>query len=436
MKDKLFFFFNYEFLNQVQAISIQPTGAAFAPLNNTYGSPYAGKQISLRFDYHLSSKHTLFLRYSHDGNHGFGQALSFGDPANWPLNTNWADQSIIGLTSSITPTIVNDIRFQYNYWNNHNYQADSSLCSLPCVAGGTVPNLFGGSPLAAPNIFTFLGSNMPAVGPNFNAPQGRNTRRYELVESLSWQKGAHRFKFGGDLNPTNSAGLWGFCTPMCVGAFSPDYTRAVLVPALGQATFNALFPTLPTVLHSDADALNLPGAEHQQQHLQRRRCRQELDPRLLRLQPEQILQSVPALLPGRLEDSPEFHLELWLGLERADRILQFRSASPVLPIADSRNGFGQPWANARTTSRNSSRLSVSPGARSRTTRPSSAAAAVSIGTARRATTSCVKPPSLDLPAAPAALWPPAPSPTSIRAFSISVQAASRSPSEPVCPSAT
>ena len=43
-RDKLFFFFNYEFLNQIQALSIQPTGAAFAPLTNTYGSPYSGKQ--------------------------------------------------------------------------------------------------------------------------------------------------------------------------------------------------------------------------------------------------------------------------------------------------------------------------------------------------------------------------------------------------------
>ena len=245
-KDRLFFFFNYEFLNQVQALSIQTTDPAFQLLQNTYGSPYSGKQLSLRLDYHINSKHTMFLRYSHDGNSGFGQSLEFGDPSNWPHNTNWADQGIIGLTSSLTPTIVNDLRFQYNYWNNHNNQAVPSDCSLPCVSG------------TLPNVFFFQGSNMPAIGPNFNAPQARNTRRFELVEALSWQKGAHRLKFGGDLNPTKSAGLWGFCTPMCVAAFSPTFTRASLVGALGQATFNALFPTLPTQLKTDADVLNLP----------------------------------------------------------------------------------------------------------------------------------------------------------------------------------
>jgi hypothetical protein len=242
-KDKLFFFFNYEYLNQVQATSVQTTSKFLAPLEGTYGSPYHSKQISLRFDYHLNAKHNLFFRYSHDGNAGFGQSLEFGDPSNWPHNTNWADQAIIGLTSSLTPTIVNDVRFQYNYWNNHNDQAVPADCTAPCVAG------------SLPNVFTFLGSNLPAVGPNFNAPQGRNTRRFELVETLSWQKGSHRFKFGGDLNPTSSAGLWGFCTPLCAGAFSPDYlantfgSAAVAQAIFGPAAFN---------IKTDKDVLNLP----------------------------------------------------------------------------------------------------------------------------------------------------------------------------------
>ena len=246
VKDKLFFFFDYEYLNQVQALSVQSTSPSLAPIGGTYGSPYHDDLISLRLDYHLSSKHNLFVRYSHDGNAGFAQSLEFGDPSNWAHNTNWADQSIMGLTSSLTPNLVNDLRFQYNYWNNHNLQAVPSDCSLPCVAG------------TLPNVFTFLGSNQPAVGPNFNAPQGRNTRRFELVEALSWQKGSHRFKFGGDLNPTASNGLWGFCTPMCVGAYSPEYIRNALTPAIGAAGIAALFPTLPTTLKTNADVLNLP----------------------------------------------------------------------------------------------------------------------------------------------------------------------------------
>ena len=117
IKDKLFFFFNYEFLNQVQAQSVTTTDPAFKGIQGTYPSPYEAKKITLRLDYHLNSKNNLFARYSHDGNDGFGPALTFGDPSNWPHNVNWSDQSILGVTSILTPTLVNDLRFEYNYWN-------------------------------------------------------------------------------------------------------------------------------------------------------------------------------------------------------------------------------------------------------------------------------------------------------------------------------
>ena len=179
-KDKLFFFFNYEFLNQVQAVNdSRPPIPRFALLTNNYGSPYYSKQISARFDYHLNAKHNLFLRYSHDGNSGFGQSLEFGDPSNWPHNTNWADQGIIGLTSALTPTIVNDLRFQYNYWNNHNLQAVPSDCSAPCVAG------------SLPNIFTFRRRQSAGHRSQFQCSAGtqyapfRVGRGIELAERLA-----------------------------------------------------------------------------------------------------------------------------------------------------------------------------------------------------------------------------------------------------------
>jgi hypothetical protein len=237
-KDKLFFFTSYEYTDQVAAVSVQSTDPAFTNLAGTYGSPYVQKLFSLRMDYHMNDKNNMFIRYSHDGNAGFGQSLEFGDPSNWAHNTNWADQGIIGWTSSLTPSIVNDAHFQFNYWNNHNLPAVAGDCSAPCVGG------------SLPNIFTFVGSNFPAVGPNFNAPQARNSRRYEVTDTLNWQIHNHRLKFGGDSNRIISAGLWGFCTPLCTGAFSPSYIKAVGA--------SALFPGMPSVLTSDAQVLNLP----------------------------------------------------------------------------------------------------------------------------------------------------------------------------------
>ena len=218
IKDKLFFFFNYEYTNQVQAVISQPNTPLAPGITGVYDSPYAGKQISARFDYRLNSKHTLFLRYSHDGNTGFGQVFSpQANPSDWVHNINWADQSIIGLTSTLTPTIVNDLRFQYMFWSNDNLQSTPAECVAPnCLGGGL------------PGILAILGTNIgfggAQIGANENAPQTRDTRRFEVNDNLNWQKGAHRIKFGFDINKQRSKGQWGFCTPFCEGTFGPAYT--------------------------------------------------------------------------------------------------------------------------------------------------------------------------------------------------------------------
>ena len=215
IKDKFFFFFDYEYLNQVQTIISQPNTSSAAALANVYGSPYAGKQISARFDYHINAKHSLFARYSHDGNTGFGQVFSSqANPSNWVRNVNWADQSIVGLTSSLTPTIVNDLRVQYMYWSNKNLLALPSDCVEPSCIGGGLPGVLA-------TVGTNIGFGGLAVGNNPNAPQTRNTRRYEANDSLNWQLGSHRVKFGVGINRTGSVGQWGFCTPYCEGILGP-----------------------------------------------------------------------------------------------------------------------------------------------------------------------------------------------------------------------
>ena len=240
-KEKLFFFLNYEYQNQVQALTVQTTSPSLLPLQGTYGSPFKGKAVSLRLDYRINPRESLFFRYSHDGNFNNGQGSApLGDPGTWSFSNNWADQYILGLTSVITSTLVNDLHLQYQYWSNHTEKAAPGACSLPCVADATLPN-----------VFTLIGSNLPGVGPGQNQPQSRNTRRFELVDALSWVKGTHRLKLGGDLNLTTHSGTWGFCNPMCVGAWSREQLAATY-PAIISAM------NLPSTFNKDTDVLQLP----------------------------------------------------------------------------------------------------------------------------------------------------------------------------------
>src|SRR5579883_681792 len=210
VKDKLFFFFNYEYQNQVQAITVQHDLPAFAPLDNVYSSPYVLSTNSTRLDYHISDKHSLFFRFSHDGNHTFGLPGSNAvQPSAWVNNVNWAEQSVLGLTSTLTPTIVNDFRAQYQYWRNYNTTATPSECVSPCIGQGL------------PAILTVVGTTFNA-GNYFNAPQSRHTRRYEIVDNLSWQLGTHRLRFGTDLERFNGPTNWDFCDPFCTALIAPS----------------------------------------------------------------------------------------------------------------------------------------------------------------------------------------------------------------------
>ncbi len=239
-KDKLFFFFNYENLNQTQVVTFVPNVASASPLTGNYFSPYQGKTLSVRFDYNVTPKNHLFARYSHDGNSGFGPAgSSLQLPSHWLRNTNWSDQSLLGFTSTLKPTVVNDFRFSYQYWQNRNLFPTTSDCQ-GCLGLGF--------PEVAIN-----GTNV-TIGDTQNATQGRDLRKFDFTDSLSWQRGSHSIRFGGEVEHAPGTGFWGYCDPACTVVAPPELIRSS-VPA---SLVSVLFPTLPTKITSNADLLNLP----------------------------------------------------------------------------------------------------------------------------------------------------------------------------------
>ena len=225
-KDKLFFFFNYEYQNQVQAVTVQEDLPIFQNLNGAFSSPYTLKMIDTRLDYHLNDKNNMFLRYSHDGNNTFGPPSGSPLPSAWLNNINYADQGVIGLTTSITPTIVNDLRGQYEFWSNKNTFPAPGECPAPCVG------------LGLPSILATVGSATFGAGNYANAPQYRTVRRWEITDQLQWQKGDHRYRFGTDIERFSAPIDWEFCTPYCT----------VLIPSLD----------FGGPVNTTADLLNVP----------------------------------------------------------------------------------------------------------------------------------------------------------------------------------
>jgi len=242
LKDKLFFFFNYEHMNQVQAVTVQPNAPSVAGLTGVFGSPYIGQQISARFDYRLNAKNTLFARYSHDGNHGLGpNGSGVPLPSHWLVNTNWADQSVMGWTSTLRANLVNDFRFNYQFWSNRNLFPTSSTCGSNCIG------------LAFPEV-NISGTNV-LLGDTSNATQGRDLRRFNFQDNLDWLKGTHHFRAGGDIEYAPGSGFWGYCDPSCTVVAGPEAVAGSGIPT---ALIPLLFPTLPKTITSNTDVLNLP----------------------------------------------------------------------------------------------------------------------------------------------------------------------------------
>lgn len=241
-KDRLFFFFNYEYLKQTAVLAEQEDLPSVQGLSAIWPEPYHYNLFNVRFDYHMSSKNSFFLRYSHDGNEGFGPYALTPQPASFNYNYNWSDQSIIGWTSVLTPALVNDARFQYKFWENNVTDAVASDCVYPCIGFGL------------PAIVTMIGSGTFYTGANVNSPQFRQDRAYEAIDTLTWQKGTHRLQFGMDYEFNKTKVVpWDFCDPGCDYVFAPEEIEGILGPLT-----SFLFPNLPKVINSTQDLLNLP----------------------------------------------------------------------------------------------------------------------------------------------------------------------------------
>ena len=244
IKDKLFFFVSYEHLNQTSVITEQNDLPSLQPLNAIWPSPLTYNWLTARFDYHLSDRNSLFARYSHDGNRDFGPYAGTGAPSAWVYNSNWSDQSIMGLTTTLTPNMVNDLRAQYHYWENKGPNANASDCQLPCVGYG-LPGITG---MSGSGTFTY------GAGNEVNGPQFHQSRSYQVNDTLSWQKGTHRFRFGMDFENMHTGYTpWDVCDPACIGLYSAEQTRLLNTQFPAGA-----FATLPTTISTTQDLLNLP----------------------------------------------------------------------------------------------------------------------------------------------------------------------------------
>ena len=209
-RDRLFYFGSWERNDQQTVSATALNTPEFSRLSRLTLNPLDGTLLSLRADGRINGSHSVFMRYSYDGNRTFGPAVGAPSayPSNWNTTGTRASQGVVGLTSVVRPTLVNDLRVSYFDVRVQSTGADEDTC----------PGCLG---IGAPAI------SIPGAGlviGNSSATDNLE-KRFQVNNTLTWQKGRHRLTFGADWERNRDRNLIWTNEPVAMTLFAPDRVR-------------------------------------------------------------------------------------------------------------------------------------------------------------------------------------------------------------------
>jgi outer membrane receptor protein involved in Fe transport len=228
IKDKTFFFFNYEGFRlrqgqtQIATVpsdlqragiftsgtvtSIDPTAAALLPLipranvgtNEFVSSPVQVQdtdQYNTRIDHKISDKNYLSARYfliNGTNDRNFTNTL-FGVPINlpnFPLQDNYRIQNLaVSDTHFFTTNFSNEFRFGFN--RGRFDSAISTIVRDPASLGFNLP-----STKAVHNMPLIALAGYTAFGTFNDSPSYRRENTYQIQDNLTWVHGRHSLRYG------------------------------------------------------------------------------------------------------------------------------------------------------------------------------------------------------------------------------------------------
>jgi hypothetical protein len=143
-----------------------------------------------RIDWSINAKNTAFVRYGETLNNTFtGVGLPGAqDPGNSRVDSRGVG---VGYTRVITPQLLNELRFS---WTTVADVGLGTHARNEYISGLLDPAITEGSPTFSLTNFGTIGSE--AVN---NTPLHKTSGVWDWAENLSWSRGSHLLKFGGEL---------------------------------------------------------------------------------------------------------------------------------------------------------------------------------------------------------------------------------------------
>jgi len=181
----------------------QPGQGALQLTNNFYADPggaYNSDVYSFRADHKLSAKNLIFARV--------GITKTNGDTYRGPMKNGWGAGSVLSNipgrsvvvsdTHTFSPTLVNEAKLGFNrtFSNQRDYNFGVDVLSQLGIQG--IDNPDNDPAIGSMPQFTFGGMAPFATSTSRNqAYTAQNT--YQIIDNVSWFKGRHNIKFGGDI---------------------------------------------------------------------------------------------------------------------------------------------------------------------------------------------------------------------------------------------
>ncbi|MFN9743576.1 MAG: carboxypeptidase regulatory-like domain-containing protein, partial [Acidobacteriota bacterium] len=171
--------------------SFTVNGNAFqVPLGSLTGAnsiKFDNDQWSTRVDHRFNDKHSLNARYffNNESSSGTGQATPVG-LANVVTTRN--QSANVGVSSILSNSLVNEFRVAYQRFGSVTNAQNPESESIPSIEINEL-GLIG---------FNAAGSRT-AIGLAVNLPQFRYNNTYQILDNLSYTRGAHSMKFGFDI---------------------------------------------------------------------------------------------------------------------------------------------------------------------------------------------------------------------------------------------
>ena len=238
VRDKLFWFVNYERNNQDGSVATQIP--AFPQFTNTWSVPFDERMVTLRADWNLTPSVRTFFRFNHNWINGVpsgGYSLGGGCLSPY-TNQSISNQTVVGLDVS-NGRLVHSIRYSYLDFNNRLSEARNQFPGMPATL----------DPAGRDVTFYFYGQPWPAiVGGNYSTPSRGQQVNQQVRYDGALVSGRHSVRWGANLNVvrTNTWFLW-YNSPT-IELIVTDATRQA-VEAAGQDPRDPLnYPVLDGIL--------------------------------------------------------------------------------------------------------------------------------------------------------------------------------------------